>query len=216
MKRRTVILAAAAATVLLLASAPPRPPILVWNASASLPVGLYLIRGKAVLRVGERVALDPPPKLREFLTGRGYLPDGVPLLKEVAGLPGDRVCRSGAVVTINDKPVGLARAIDSRSQVLPGWQGCRIVAADQVFVMNRRAPDSFDGRYFGVLACSSVIGRAIPVWTNEASEGGFAWFARPSVPTTPNHKPETYHDLHRHVHCHPRGLRRAPAYPHDR
>lgn len=31
--------------------------------------------------------------------------------------------------------------------------------------MNPRSADSFDGRYFGPLPASSVIGRAIPLWT---------------------------------------------------
>jgi type IV secretory pathway protease TraF len=37
----------------------------VWNATASVPTGLYAIRGKASLHVGERVAIEPPPALRQ-------------------------------------------------------------------------------------------------------------------------------------------------------
>ena len=58
----------------------------VWNATASVPTGLYLIRGKASLHVGERVAVEPPPAMRNLLAERNYLPRGVPLLKRVAAL----------------------------------------------------------------------------------------------------------------------------------
>jgi hypothetical protein len=34
-----------------------------------------------------------------------------------------------------------------------------------------------DGRYFGPLPRSSVIGRALPVWTDEAGDGRFEWRA---------------------------------------
>jgi type IV secretory pathway protease TraF len=33
--------------------------------------------------------------------------------------------------------------------------------------MNWQSPDSFDGRYFGPLPASTVVGRAVPVWTDE-------------------------------------------------
>mgnify|MGYP000954896449 FL=1 len=45
--------------------------------------------------------------------------------------------------------------------------------------MTPAAPDSFDGRYFGVLRLADVIGRATPVWTDEAGQGDHTWFADP-------------------------------------
>ncbi|RVA02060.1 S26 family signal peptidase, partial [Mesorhizobium sp. M7A.F.Ca.US.001.02.1.1] len=41
--------------------------------------------------------------------------------------------------------------------------GCRVISDGEVFLMNRDAADSFDGRYFGPLPLTSVIGRAVPV-----------------------------------------------------
>lgn len=191
MKRRTIIIAGIASVAALLSAALPLARDLVWNATASVPTGLYHIRGKASLHVGERVAIDPPSELRTYLAERGYLPSGVPLLKEVAALRGDRVCRIGLVITINGEHAGFARALDSRARPLPDWQGCHTISADQIFVMNRRAPDSFDGRYFGPVARSHVIGRASPVWTDEAGDGEHVWFARPHMNSTPTNNQET-------------------------
>lgn len=191
MKRRTILLAGMAVTTALLSAALPMSRVFVWNATASVPTGLYHIRGNAGLQVGERIAIDPPFKLRAYLAGRGYLPSGVPLMKEVAALHGDTVCRYDLVITINGEPAGEARVLDSRGRPLPVWQGCRIIAADEIFVMNRRASDSFDGRYFGPIARAQLIGRASPVWTNEAGDGEHVWFARPHIAATPNDAKET-------------------------
>ena len=46
--------------------------------------------------------------------------------------------------------------------------------------MNRRAPGSFDGRYFGPVARADVIGRARPVWTNESGDGDYVLLASPA------------------------------------
>ncbi|MER9000620.1 S26 family signal peptidase [Mesorhizobium australicum] len=95
---------------------------------------------------------------------RQYLPNGVPLLKRVWALKGTIVCRQGTAIIIHGVTVGLARERDSRGRPLPAWQGCRVIADGEVFLMNRDAADSFDGRYFGPLPLTSIIGRAVPVW----------------------------------------------------
>lgn len=151
----------------------------IWNRTASVPTGLYLIRGTASLHVGERVAIDPPPELRRLLAERHYLPAHIPLLKRVAAVRGQRVCRFAHGVTIDGKFVGVARTRDRLDRPLPAWFGCHKLRSSELFVMNPAAPDSFDGRYFGMLRMAQVIGRAVPVWTDEAGNGRPIWFARP-------------------------------------
>jgi conjugative transfer signal peptidase TraF len=180
MKRGTVLLAGAVVAATLLSAALPLARVLVWNATASVPTGLYLIRAASELHAGQRVAIDPSPALRRYLAARGYLPAGVPLLKEIAGVRGDIVCRDGADITLNGELVAAARAIDRRGRPLPVWRGCRTIAEDQVFVMNRHAPGSFDGRYFGPVSRHRIIGRAKPLWTDETGSGEHIWFARTS------------------------------------
>ena len=43
--------------------------------------------------------------------------------------------------------------------------------------MNWDVPDSVDSRYFGPFPRGSVIGRALPVFTDEAGDGRFQWWA---------------------------------------
>lgn len=153
----------------------------IWNRTASVPTGLYLIRGTASLHVGERVAIEPPPELRRLLAERHYLPANIPLVKRIAAVPGQRVCRFAHGVTIDGKFVGAARTRDRLGRPLPAWFGCHELRSSELFVMNPAAPDSFDGRYFGLLRVVQVIGRAVPVWTDEAGNGRPIWFARPQV-----------------------------------
>ena len=77
-------------------------------------------------------------------------------MKQIAGLPGDEICRSGAEVSINGKPVAMARERDSMGRALPVWQGCVLLDEEQVFLLAPH-PDSLDGRYFGVLQRSDLM-----------------------------------------------------------
>lgn len=142
-------------------------PIYVWNASESVPIGLYRLQPSDNLFVTELVAVQPPEPLATFLDMNGYLPAGLPMLKRVLALPGQTVCRSGLTVSVDAIEMGEAHDRDNRGRPLPNWQGCRVVGAGELFVMNWQSANSLDGRYFGVLPASSVIGRALPMWTRE-------------------------------------------------
>jgi len=144
------------------------PPKLVWNASESVPIGLYAISVAERLEVTELVLARPPEPLASFLADRGYLPKGVPLLKRVAALPGETVCRDGAEIRIAGAVRARARERDRRGRPLPVWTGCRVVTEGEVFLLNWDEPSSLDGRYFGPIPASAVVGRAAPVWTEEA------------------------------------------------
>lgn len=141
-----------------------RAPNLVWNASSSVPIGLYSVRPTSIHHVGDLVVVRPPDALSAFLDTRGYLARGVPLLKHIAGLPGQIVCRIGHTVTVDGVTMGQAVDRDRIGRLLPIWEGCRCVADQEVFLMNWRSVGSLDGRYFGPLSASTIVGRAHPLW----------------------------------------------------
>ncbi len=147
-----------------LPSAIDRCPRFIWNASASAPIGLYIVGRATQIQIDDLVVVTPPEDVAAFLADGGYLPRGVPLLKRVLALPGQTVCRIGRTITVNSIAVGDARERDSHGRALPLWQGCRVVAEGDVFLMNRQSANSFDGRYFGPLPIASVVGRAKPLW----------------------------------------------------
>ena len=140
-------------------------PRLIWNASASVPIGLYALRPAGSLQPGELVVVMPPDYLTDFLADRGYLPAGVPLLKHILALAGQTVCRSGRTITVDGAVMGKALDRDHLDRPLPVWQGCHRVADGEAFLMNRQPADSLDSRYFGALPAATIVGRAEPLWT---------------------------------------------------
>lgn len=137
----------------------------IWNASESMPIGLYQLRPIGNLTAATLVAVRPPEPLARFLESRRYLPRGIPLLKQVLALPGQTVCREELAITVDQHFVGEARPLDGSGRPLPVWQGCHLIAEGEVFLMNSQSPGSLDGRYFGVLPSSAIIGKATPLWT---------------------------------------------------
>jgi len=164
---KTLLAMTAGASAVAFTGAAQHPPRLIWNASASVPIGLYRVQPVPRARVSDLVVVRPPEALSWFLAEGGYLPRNVPLLKRIAALPGQQVCRTGAEVTVDGVPLGDALPHDRRGRPLPVWQGCTMLAADQIFLLNPDRPDSLDGRYFGPIPRDSIVGRASPIWTEE-------------------------------------------------
>jgi conjugative transfer signal peptidase TraF len=184
--RVALIVAIIAVSTLVTAYFPPIPR-LVWNASPSVPVGLYVIRPAKEYTRGDLIAANLPSWLAKTFAQRGYLPRGVPLLKFVAATVRQRVCRFGKRITIDGKMVGFARELDSNGRPLKTWKGCHTMDEGEVFLMNFNVSDSLDGRYFETFKTSFIVGHAVPVWTDEAGDGRHIWFAAPHQKSTPSH-----------------------------
>ncbi len=176
--RARYILVSSVAVASLLATMGVQPrPHYIWNLTPSVPLGLYAVQSPDRLTVTMLVVVTPPEPLATTLSDGGYLPRGVPLLKRIFALSGQTVCRLGEQITVDGIAAAPARERDLRGHPLPVWQGCRVIADDEIFLMNWDASDSLDGRYFGPLPRSAVVARAVPIWTDEDGEGHFVWRA---------------------------------------
>ncbi|WP_430425133.1 S26 family signal peptidase [Phenylobacterium sp.] len=142
-------------------------PLILWNITASAPEGVYWLSTAEPLRGGELVVALPPAALETWLDAAGFLPRGVPLLKRVAALEGQRVCSGESEILVDGRPVARPRRADRFGRPLPSWSGCRTLRADEVFLLNPAARESLDGRYFGPSARRDVVARARPLWTFE-------------------------------------------------
>jgi conjugative transfer signal peptidase TraF len=140
-------------------------PRLLWNDSASVPIGFYSVEPVEQLAVTNLVVAMPPSSLATFLAERAYVPLGVPLIKRILALHGQSVCRNELVISVGGIVMGMALAHDRQGRPLPVWQGCGAIAQGEVFLMNWDEPASFDGRYFGPIPLHAIIGRAKPLWT---------------------------------------------------
>lgn len=147
----------------------PPAPRLVWNASASAPIGLYSVRPGAPIERGDMVVARVPERFRLLAATRHYLPANVPLVKHVAAAAGDEVCARGPEIFVNGDRVAQRRGVDGMGRPMPWWRGCLRLREGQLFLLMAASPASFDGRYFGVTEAADVIGRARLLWAEPAS-----------------------------------------------
>ena len=138
---------------------------LVFNPTDSAPHGWYLITPAVRYRVGDYVVAQIPNDAASLAAVRGYLPLTVPLLKQVEAAVGMRVCVCGAVVYVDGAAVARTLDVDSNGRALTGWQQCRVLASDELFLLKSSNKASFDSRYFGPVKTTDVRGRATPLWT---------------------------------------------------
>ena len=142
----------------------PPAPRLVWNASASAPVGLYVVHPGAHVTAGDIVIARLSPAMTSLAAERHYLPAGVPLVKQIAAGPGDIVCASATRIFVNGPWLVSRRPVDAAGRQMPRWNGCHFLHDRQYFLAMSSVPTSFDGRYFGITRASDIIGRAHLLW----------------------------------------------------
>jgi len=158
MRRLSLLGAAIPVLALAVASFVSLPRKLVYNASASAPIGFYWIDQERVSR-GDYVFVRLPERVRKLVEERRYLPPDVPLIKRIAGIAGEKICRRGQEILIDGVTVAVAQRSDGLDRELPKWQGCHILTQSTVFLLQDH-PQSFDSRYFGPVDRSLIIGRA--------------------------------------------------------
>jgi conjugative transfer signal peptidase TraF len=142
---------------------PPRPR-LVWNASASAPIGLYSVTLGVIVKRGDTVIAKMPATVRLLAASRRYIPADVPLVKHVGGVPGDTICAAGRTITINGRRVAIRLLSDGAGRPMPRWYGCHLMLPGELFLLSPDAPASFDGRYFGISPATDIIGTAKLLW----------------------------------------------------
>lgn len=161
---RRIAIVGAGITLLGLTSLFPPAPRLVWNASASAPIGLYSVSPGASIETGDMVVARVPDPWRMLAAKRRYIPANVPLVKHVAAAAGDEVCALGQEIFVNGRWLAERRVADAEHRPMPWWSGCVTLRGRQLFLLMTDSPASFDGRYFGVTNSTQVIGKARLLW----------------------------------------------------
>ncbi|MDO3507251.1 S26 family signal peptidase [Ralstonia pseudosolanacearum] len=147
-------------------------PRLTYNPSDSVAVGWYRVdlldhrvgSLPSPLSVNSIVLVPLPAEAATLAAQRGYLPARVPLLKRVGAVAPQEVCITGGIVRIDGVPSAAVLRADRLGRPLPSWQRCRRLESGELFLLSVTNTASFDSRYFGPVAVSTVIGVAHPVW----------------------------------------------------
>jgi conjugative transfer signal peptidase TraF len=141
------------------------------NTSPSLPVGFYKTTSNPDANLIESCPAEPYGNLAAIrgYRARGTCPDGAaPLLKPVVAKPGDIVELSNRGIAVNGKllPNTAPLSRDTKGRPLvPFPFGVYKVPNGSVWVASSYNPRSFDSRYFGPIALSSVRARLRPIFT---------------------------------------------------
>lgn len=183
MRARKVIprvLGLGAGAVLLVAAASSAPASwLLWNASGSVPYGLYLRLDRPAEK-GDLVAACLPKDLARYGHERGYLLAGsrcpartAPVLKRLAARSGEWTELVEGALSIDGTrwPRGEVRTEDSASRPIPTFVTYPyVVPFGQVLLLGDHSR-SFDGRYFGPIHESRILAvyRPLLTWWEEAS-----------------------------------------------
>jgi len=138
---------------------------LIWNRTGSVPQGLYWLSDEPFTK-GSWVVVSSRSAEAQWAEDKSFVGRDWPLLKQIAGVSGDEICRFGREILIDGERVAEARIVDSKGRALPVWEGCSVLEEDQFFLLNKH-PDSLDGRYFGAMERSDLVGVARPLMTSD-------------------------------------------------
>lgn len=132
---------------------------LIWNRTQSAPIGLYWIK-RSLPQPGNLVVVSAASAQSQWAQNQGFVGKNWPLLKYVAGVPGDKICSLQGQISINGRVRAEGLKHDQSDRNLPVWQGCKMLTEGQVFLLNSH-PQSLDGRYFGPTQIDDLDGVAI-------------------------------------------------------
>ena len=139
------------------------------NATASLPLGLYIKTGLPTQYVSfclegdlGRLALQ-----RSYVAHGNCPTGGYPLLKTIVGLPGDMVTYDARGISINGKllPKTDPRIHDDWGHVVSHYPfGVYRVQPNTYWVASSYDNRSFDSRYYGPIRAADIRAHLHPLW----------------------------------------------------
>lgn len=154
----------------------PLSPPLVYNASSSLPVGLYRSIPKDQLELGDIVRLALPESLQPVVARWGYAqhPAARYLIKQIAGLPGQTVCHQSGQIVVNGVIWGPVHHVDHLGYPLPQALpegSCEQLGPAAYFVATPQGA-SLDSRYFGPVSHRDILQVIQPLWVARVFKAG--------------------------------------------
>ena len=146
-------------------------PLIIYNATDSLPYGLYRVIKQQSYERGDLIVFPVPEQVRSLVLERGWLKPDSYLIKPVVAINGDKVWITCGQVFVNGKSFGAIKKKDRQGLPLPSLAFKDKLSAGKIAVL-QRSDDSFDSRYFGPIDERQIIGRAVPIWVFHEPDNG--------------------------------------------
>lgn len=140
-----------------------------FNASPSLPLGLYIVDPN-----GPLVEFCPAEPWASLAAERGYrsygtCPDGAtPFLKPIVAQVGDSASVGSDGIRVNGRLLAKTAPLqrDTKGRLLSAWVSVEdVVRQGEVWVASSYSARSFDSRYIGPVRESSIRARVRPLLT---------------------------------------------------
>jgi conjugative transfer signal peptidase TraF len=136
------------------------------NSTASEPIGIYWVVPPATIQKGDYVIFSIPREAEQYVYGRSWAPIGMPLLKNVGAIEGDRYTLTEDAFSINGQRIGPIAVEDSEGLPLPHLgKGEHVVAGGKFLATSSYNDRSFDSRYMGEIPIENIKAKVVPVWT---------------------------------------------------
>lgn len=138
---------------------------LVYNTTASMPIGLYYKTSEPVVR--KSIILAKPHKSDYILQAikYGYISENEILLKRVIGIPGDKVRITQEGIYVNDDLIANTRifVVDTNKRPLI-YKTLDKTLMNNEYIIVGDSEKSFDSRYFGIVTSDEVISTVVPLY----------------------------------------------------
>jgi type IV secretory pathway protease TraF len=134
------------------------------NTTPSVPIGLYVREPCPPSLLNTIVRVKAPEPFHSLAVSRGYFADTSRLLKPVVAENSGFFCVSKGQISLNGQPIIKANLFDYRQRPVPLRDGCEQVGDNNIILLVKHLPNSFDSRVFGPLRRSSVEACFRPLW----------------------------------------------------
>lgn len=144
---------------------------LVWNATPSIPVGLYLSKDYNAYEPLSRgdIVCWKHGDMGKYLD-RGYVPADIRVCKHVVGVYGDQVAQTSGKVSVVNAQTGAVttaqvQSLDTKGRTLDNaLENITTVAPETVLVLAPEIPNALDSRYLGLIPTQVLKNRMTPIW----------------------------------------------------
>lgn len=133
---------------------------LTINFTESEPTGIYLLQKTKKYDRNDMVIISNNINSIIKLSKDRHYTNSNKLIKTVMGLPGDKITIYNNIISINDEVIGKIHTADSQNRPLPSIIKAGIIPPDFYFLASRRHENSFDSRYFGLMAKECIQKKA--------------------------------------------------------